>query len=84
MTRNGLIDKIIEFENYNLRNGNGVLSFVKKDDPYKQILLSSKTLFLVDNYSEDSETFVISSIKNIEEKEDKVIITLFDGESKEF
>lgn len=84
MTRNDLIDKIIEFENYKLRKGNGVLSFVKTDDPYKQILLSSKTLFLVDNYSEDSETFVISTIKNIEEKEDKVIITLFDGESKEF
>lgn len=84
MTRNDLIDKIIEFENYKLRKGNEVLSFVKKDDPYKQILLSNKTLFLVDNYSEDSETFVINTIKNIEEKEDKVIITLFDGESKEF
>ena len=84
MTRNDLIDKIIEFENYKLRKGNGVLSFVKMDDPYKQILLSNKTLFLVDNYSEDSETFVISTIKNIVEKEDKVIITLFDGESKKF
>lgn len=84
MTRNDLIDKIMEFENYKLRKGNGVLSFIKKDDSYKQILLSNKTLFLVDNYSEDSETFVISTIRNIEEKEDKVIVTLIDGESKEF
>lgn len=84
MTRNDLIDKIMEFENYKLRKGNRVLSFIKKDDSYKQILLSNKTLFLVDNYSEDSETFVISTIRNIEEKEDKVIVTLIDGESKEF